>query len=595
MPGIAGLISRRPPAECERIVNAMILAMVHEPFYRRGTHFAPELGVYGGWVTLSEAPAEVHFGMGEDRVLLRSGEMFLEESELEKIGTGDDGDPSQELLRELNGLFSGLLVDHRRSQAFLFNDRYGFDRLYLAQTGDDYYFASEAKALLRVLPETRGFAEDGVADFLSFGCTAENRTLFRGIHLLPGGSIWTFRNGQCQRQRYFTPTEWESQPTLDERELQTEFDRTFESALPKYFANPKDLGVSLTAGLDSRLVMAGRPHAGSPICYTYEGGRGETRDARLARNIAHAAGYDHRLVRLGADFFADFSEHFERTVLLTDGTFGATGAHELYLSRAARSLAPIRLTGVFGGEILRGVSTFNFLRLDRRLLSHGIAARKELPTANDHPVTAAAFKEIPWSIFGSLAACRSQLRFRTPYLDNDVVALAYRIPATQSASSEAMLGMIRRKDPTLATIPTDMGLLANRSPLTSAQRLFARATFKLEYWCNDGMPHRLSPFESIMDRVSAGVALFGRHKYLRYRRWFRRELADYLRDALNSASIRESGFWEKKFIDQLAEAHIAGRGNFIQEISAVLTLDAVQRLLLGASNFVEAETVRTAV
>ncbi len=592
MPGIAGVISRRPPAECERIVSAMVRTMVHEPFYRSGTHFAPELGVYGGWVTLSETAAELRFD--EDKVLLRSGEMFLEENELEEIATRDAGDPSQEFLRGLNGLFSGFLIDHRRSQAFLFNDRYGFDRLYLAQKEDDYYFASEAKALLRVLPETRAFAEDGVADFLSFGCTAENRTLFRGIHLLPGGSIWIFRNGQCRRQRYFTPADWESQPALDKRELQTEFDRTFEKVLPKYFANQKDLGVSLTAGIDSRLVMAGRAPASSPTCYTYEGERGETRDARLARKIAHVAGCDHRLVRLGADFFADFAEHFERTVFLTDGTFGATGAHELYLSRAARSLAPIRLTGVFGGEILRGVSTLNFLELDRRLFSHRIATREELPTADDHPVTAAAFKEIPWSIFGSLAACRSQLHFRTPYLDNDVVALAYRIPTTRPASSEAMLEMIRRKDPKLATIPTDMGLLGNPSPLTSAQRLFAKATFKIEYWCNDGMPRWLAPFELMMDCVGSGIALFGRHKYLRYRRWFRRELANYLRDALHSASIRESGFWEKRFIDQLAEAHVAGRGNFTQEINAVLTLDAVQRFLLSGSNLVEAETIQTA-
>ena len=29
--------------------------------------------------------------------------------------------------------------------------------------------------------------KEGVAEFLTFGCTLGERTLFRGVHLLPGG------------------------------------------------------------------------------------------------------------------------------------------------------------------------------------------------------------------------------------------------------------------------------------------------------------------------------------------------------------------------------------------------------------------------
>ena len=93
---------------------------------------------------------------------------------------------------ELNGLFSGLLIDRRRRRAFLFNDRYGVERVYVHQTEDATYFASEAKALLRVLPATRSFDDEGVAQFLTFGCPVEGRTLFRGIRSLEGGSVWTF-------------------------------------------------------------------------------------------------------------------------------------------------------------------------------------------------------------------------------------------------------------------------------------------------------------------------------------------------------------------------------------------------------------------
>ena len=84
---------------------------------------------------------------------------------------------------QLNGLFSGLLIDHGRRRAFLFNDRYGMERLYWHENDDAFYFASEAKALLRILPELREFDKEGIIDYLRFGCTIHSRTLFKGIEI----------------------------------------------------------------------------------------------------------------------------------------------------------------------------------------------------------------------------------------------------------------------------------------------------------------------------------------------------------------------------------------------------------------------------
>ena len=41
-----------------------------------------------------------------------------------------------QFFEKLNGLFSGLLIDKRRSKAFLFNDRYGVERIYWHETRD---------------------------------------------------------------------------------------------------------------------------------------------------------------------------------------------------------------------------------------------------------------------------------------------------------------------------------------------------------------------------------------------------------------------------------------------------------------------------
>ena len=64
----------------------------------------------------------------------------------------------------------------------------------------------------------------------------------------------------------------------------------------------------------------------------------------------------------------------DKTVSVTDGCFGATGAHELYLNAKARELAPIRLTGNFGSEVLRSMSTFKPLGLSQDLFTSDFGA-----------------------------------------------------------------------------------------------------------------------------------------------------------------------------------------------------------------------------
>lgn len=560
----------------------MIGSMLHEPFYTSGTRIVPRLGVYAAWVGFDNAPAaaEVQCADDPELVLLRSGEFFDGEKEMfARYRAGD-----AKFAAPLNGSFSGLLIDERAGRVSLFNDRYGFDRVYIHQAEDAFYFASEAKALLAVVPASRQFDRAGLADLLTFGCTTQERTLFRGLSLLPAASTWRINADEVEKRSYFSSEAWENQALLSETEFEQEFVATVREVMPNYFQSSGDqLGVSLTAGLDSRVVLAARPaNAQVPPSYTYDGPTGETLDAQLARQVAARAGLPHHLVRLGEDFLANFAEHVDRTVHLTDGTFGATGAHELYLSRAARAVAPLRLTGVFGGEIFRGVSTFKELGLDRRLYASSMApdiaqSAQRIAIAGDNPVSRAAFKEIPWGIFGSVACCRSQLCFRTPYLNNRLVSLAYRTPHSMRGSGRAFETAVAKLAPALSVIPTDMGMLGSTNGFTRLRRkALAKVTFKLAYLTNDGMPGWIGAAGPIVEALNRRTPLLNRHKYLTYRRWFRRELAGYIRETLAAAAER-STLWNGSFVRSMAEEHISGRANYVQEINAVLTIDAIER------------------
>jgi asparagine synthase (glutamine-hydrolysing) len=603
MPGIAGIISRKKaPEECQRLVASMTQSMMHESFYTSGTHAFDEVGIFAGWVAHagSMAADQVFWNERHDVALVFAGECFADaatRTELTRkgheIGTASGGwllhlyeETGESFFEGLNGLFSGLLVDLRSKRSFLFNDRYGIERIYWHETEDATYFATEAKALLRVLPQLRGFDGESLAQFLSFGCTLEWRTLFRGVQLAPGGSLWIIENGHCNKAKYFTPSKWEGQTSLSEAEFEAKFDETFQNILPRYFESASRVGISLTGGLDTRMIMACLPPSTfPPICYTYAGVTGETLDVRVASRVARACGLEHGLLRIGPDFFSRFGNLVERTAYLSDGCFGAMGAHEVYLNAMARDKSPLRLTGVFGSEILRGVSTFKPVKLTQKIFQTGLQPVSNAAAVEGwsqlHAVTFAAFREIPWNIFGSLSVCRSQVTFRTPFLDNAVVALAYQAPESLRRSPQSAIRFIRGTGSATTAIATDRGHLG-RALTRPLRRVLAEVTFKLDYYHNEGMPQALTRFEPGLQAINRMVPFFGHHKFLHYRRWFRRELSAHLREIAEEAGI--SSVCNAKEVRRMAEEHISGARNRVLDIGAVLTLLAIERRLIRGQN-----------
>lgn len=602
MPGIVGIISQNIPDECTSLVQSMIRCMEYESFYVSGTHFVPEMGIYAGWVALegSFCAQQVFTNLRKDITILFAGECFPDSESHTPAGLNGNLRSEKEagwlvhlyekqgdqFFKSLNGLFSGLLIDKKLNRAFLFNDRYGLERIYLCETKNGLYFASEAKALLRVLPELRALDENGVIQLLTFGCTLEWQTLFRGIQLLPGGSLWAIQKNSVKKGSYFSPRTWESQEPLSEAEFESQFKETFGRILPRYFDSTSRIGISLTGGFDTRMITACLPNTGAELaCYTFTGQKPTILDSRLAAQVAEVCGMNHRNLQIGTDFFSNFPVLADKTIYVTDGCFGVLGTHEVYFNGQARQLAPVRLTGNFGSEVLRGISTFKPVGLSRKLFPREInqmidSCAEGLKGAEEHPISFAAFKEIPWNLFGSLAAGRSQVTFRTPYLDNEIVALAFRVPENLRKSSLVALHLVKENNPVLARIPTDRGCGGAFQGLPYLLgRLFCAVTFKLDYIYSERLPNWLSPFDALIGHLDS-IGILGLHKFLRYRRWLRRELTSYLKEALANAQARQMPYWNADFLERLAEEHISGRQNYAREINAVLTLAGIDRLLL---------------
>ena len=588
MPGIVGIIGGLEPAVSQRKLLSMLSTMIHEPFYEYGTCFTPALGVAAGWVAHPHSYASrVCRTIAPEGVrAIVAGECFGLEHPEEPALCAEYSRRGASFVEDLNGQFSGLLLDPERRQVLLFNDRYGLERLYVHQSRDALYFATEAKALLRVLPDTRAFDDDAVADYLAFGCTFGNTTLFRRVERLEPATLWRFGHDASHRRRYFDPASWRTPSALQQAEYDTRLaDLLKTRAIPRYVRSGEAVGLSLTGGLDMRMIMAALPHGGQHVAYTFSGLDGRTADDRVAAKVAAMCGVPHHILTLGQDFLAGFRQHVDRTVYLTDGYAGPLTAHEIYLNALARQLSPIRVTGNYGSEVLRGVSGLKPRGLWRGFLNRQVQAavietEQQFRRPRGGGVAFAAFTEVPDRLFGTWSAAKSQVTFRTPYLDNELVALAFRAPSVARIGPESSLNVVRSLDPELSEIATDHGVsVGGRGIRYGVERLLAKATFKLDYLYTEGLPARLSSLDRMADFLVASGVL-GRHKYLPYRRWFRTVLAACLDDVLTDGSIARLPYLHAAAVADMGKDHASGRKNLVREIDVVLTLEAVDRLVL---------------
>jgi asparagine synthase (glutamine-hydrolysing) len=561
MPGIVGIITTNPNTEeVTQQLRTMLACMAHEPFYTFGAYAVREMGCHVGWVSRTEAASCPNLAVDSTGqvALIFSGE-HLGDSSISDASPGSaaadilerylrNGD---EFVEELNGWFSGVLIDRNRQAVVLFLDRFGMHRVYWAATEDSFSFGSEAKALLAIRPECRALDSAALGQFLTFGSVFGHRSLFQNVSLLPAASVWAFkRSATPSRRTYFSPAEWERQPVLPADGYYEELKATVRRVVPRYVEGCEPVAMSLTAGLDTRIIMAaaGRD-PGSLPCYTYRGPHRDCFDVRAAADVARACGQPHQAIPLESDFFAHFPALAERTVWLTDGTQDITGTHELYFSSRARRIAPIRLTGNYGSEVLRGVSTFKPTASSeaisedlRPFVKEALALHRELRSAPE--VTFASWAEIPWHLYGRLALAQSQLTVRSPYMDNALVRLAYQVPAALRHGSELSLRLISELDPRLAGVETDMGFRASGPSLTTLPRRLSRyVLFKAEWYYNLGMPAWLTPADRPVLKKLQPLFL-GTHKIEYYRVWFRDQLAEYMRSMLSSVLRAGRGYAE---------------------------------------------------
>jgi asparagine synthase (glutamine-hydrolysing) len=598
MPGIAGIFSKKRIGHEEQKIRKMLECTLHEKFYISGVYSNKDLHCFVAYCTIANSFAYPQPIVSKDGsvIMLFTGECYAVNNTLcgnmQKIMDAYCHNQAS-FFTSLNGCFNGLIIDLNKKNATLFNDRFGIRRVYYYENEEAFYFSSEAKSILAVIPECKRLNPHSVAEYLLFDCPLEDKTFFNSIFLLPAGSAWTFDGKKLKKNTYFSPKQWESLPLLSEDDFLRKFDQTFRQILPRYFQGDK-VGLSLTGGLDTRMILSYlNPLPNTLPCYTFGGSFKDVLDVRLAPAVARACNQQHFHLKIeDADLHRNYEKYLQESIYMTDGVTSVDTIDSIPFNRMAREIAPIRVTGKYGSQVMKHVLGFkeravtpDLINADfNKFLSAGRETLRCMPV--NHPFSFLLFKEIPWWWNGFVIAESSQVAVRSPFLDNDLVELIYQAPKEQTRKSGEFfqLSMIGKNNPSLLALPSTSH--GGTNPFTS---YFTKKAFTFlgvidKLVIREKLPYNLTDkigrVDAILSKVNLNKVYAGYSYFRRYRSWYRDELSGFIKDTLLSTKTLSRPYWVSDVLKKIVNDHISGRRVFYREIRKVLQIEMIHRVLI---------------
>jgi asparagine synthase (glutamine-hydrolysing) len=486
----------------------------------------------------------------------------------------------ESVLDRLNGMFAFAVWDRRRRHLFLARDRYGIKPLYYTQVGDAFLFASEVKALLAHPACRAGLDKEALLEYFTFQNLFGERTLFAGVRLLPAGSHLTVPAAGAtagRPTRYWDYAFVEPPAPADDQAYLEELDRLLRQAVTRQLVSDVEVGAYLSGGIDSGSITA-LAAAAVPALKSFTCGFDlrSASDAEIAFDerekaelMSYRLGTEHyqmvlkpgdmeramprltwhleepRLGQCYPNFYAaKLAGGFVKVVLSGcggDELFGGYpwryvhraggAAFDDYIDESCRywqRLLPTERTREVFGPIWRDVS-----HVSTRDILRGVFSGTPPLSSPADLINAAMYFEARTFLHGLFIvedkmSMAHGLETRLPFLDNDLVDFAMRMP-------------VRLK---LADAAWSLGGQAGERPLTRtrAGKVALRAAMS-RY-----LPAEIS--------TSAKQGFSGPDAS-----WFQHESLDYVRRVIMDPHARIYDYLDRETIQSLVQEHLDGRQN----------------------------------
>ncbi len=163
------------------------------------------------------------------------------------------------LLDRLNGMFAFAIWDRRKRELLLARDRYGVKPLYYTHTEDAFVFGSEVKAILAHSSYRVDVDREAFLEYMTFQNFFSDRTLFKNVRLLPHGCLLRVSASRLEQhalRRYWDYAFVEPEHPADPREYEEELARLFGQAVNRQLVSDVPVSGYLSGGMDSGGIAA---------------------------------------------------------------------------------------------------------------------------------------------------------------------------------------------------------------------------------------------------------------------------------------------------------------------------------------------------
>jgi asparagine synthase (glutamine-hydrolysing) len=519
--------------------------------------------------------------------LERAGRRFRTGTDTE-VALGAYAEWGAASVERFNGMFALAIWDRRRRELFLARDRYGVKPLYYAEVGPVFLFGSEIKSLLQHDGLAATVSLPHLLEYFTFQNIFTDGTLFAGVRLLPPGTRLLLREGRetVAPERYWDYSFGEDRDRAgcSDEEYLEELDRLFRQAVRRQLVADVPVGAHLSGGMDSGSITA---LAALELAHLNTFTVGFDMTSLVGLEVA----VDER-VKAEAMSYRFRTEQYEAVLKAGDmvGCLPALTWHledprvgqsypNYYLARLASRFVKVVLTGSGGDELFAGypwryyravvnldvddyiakyygfwsrlvpdelrptffapdvwreVRDIDTVEIFRSQLPNRAAPRDAEEYVNHSlHLEARTFLHGLFVVEDKLSMAFG-LENRVPFLDNDLVEFAQRLPVRLKLRD---LGEIVR--------------LNENEPGPKTERYFERT--------RDGklllrrVMERYVP-EEITTQIKQGFS--GPDSS-----WFRGDSIDYVRDLLLSPSAAIYEYLDPAGVRPLVEEHIAGRAN----------------------------------
>ena len=274
MCGICGQFNFRNQASVRRAdLEAMTRSIIHRGPDDEGYFMAGQLGLgfrrlsiidlAGGHQPMSDQEESVWVVFNGEiynfpeikRELQSRGHVFRTNSDTEVIihGYKQWGD---EVLNHLNGMFGLAIWDVGEKRLVIARDPFGIKLIYYRIEEGSLYFGSEVRPTLATTSGKTEIDTTSLNLFLRYRFTPSPYTIFKGVRKLAPGTKLTVQNGVCEVSRWYKFKPEPFRPAKSPDEAAEELLSLYKAAIKRQLISDVPVGLLLSGGIDSGLLLA---------------------------------------------------------------------------------------------------------------------------------------------------------------------------------------------------------------------------------------------------------------------------------------------------------------------------------------------------